>query len=611
VNLALAGSDAVYEHASPSLLAQQPSEPSKKKTKAESEAEVKRWVVLRNKFEQRINALRMWRNSFWQHWALIARFLLPRRFTWWSGNVPNANSMVRGNPINQSILDSTATRAMRICAAGMMNGLSSPSRPWFKFKMGLPGVEPDEAAKEYFETVEDRLYAVFAGSNFYDSLAQQYEDLVSFGTAPLIIYEDDDRAIQCYTPAAGEYYLAAGSDFQVETLARQFLMTISQIVEMFTLEACPPEVQGLWRTKGSSLEVEKVVNHIIEPNFPIDDGDGEELLLVSPDFPWREVYWVWGSGGKKPLSARGFHEQPHMCPRWATTGNDAYGRSPGMDNLPDIMQLQLEQGRKAEGIEKLVRPPVVADAQLKNQPSSTLPGGVTFVANLTQSTGIRPVYQVMPQIHEMMEDIAQVQQRIQQGFFNDIFLMIADSKEDQTAYEVAKKYEEKLQVLGPIIERQQNENHSLAIKRTFRIMERKGLVPPLPQSLQGVPISIEYISIIALAQRATATAAMERVIQVAGNMAAVKPDILDNIDEDSFIRIYGDLVSVKPEIFRSQDAVAQIRQAKAKAAQQQQAMQMSAAAVQGAQTLSQTNVGGGINALQAALGNTGQAAGNA
>lgn len=603
----LGGDKAFYEGASPTLLAQQPSElPVSKRNKAVADKEKTReWDVLRGKFETLIEGLRNQRNSWWYHWGLIAKFLLPRRFMWFSGNVPTANSMVRGNPINTAILDPTGQRAGYICAAGMMNGLSSPSRPWFKWGIAVPGRDPTEEEQVWFDAVEERLYSVMAGSNFYDSMAQQKEDLVFFGTGPVIIYEDDQDVIRCYNPGAGEYYLATSSAFRVETMARQFVMTISQIVEMFGLENCPPDVQTLWRTKGASLATERVISHIIEPNFPIDDGLGGELRPVSDDFPWREVYWVWGAGGAQPLSSRGFHEQPHVAPRWSTFGNDAYGRSPGMDVLPDVMQLQQETARKAEAIEKLVRPPVVADAQLKNQPSSTLPGGVTFVASLGSGTGMRAVYQVEPKLAEMMEDLKEIQLRIQQGFFNDIFMMISQATGDETAYEIAKKYEEKLQVLGPIIERQQNEGHSPAIRRIYRICERKGLIPPLPKSLHGIPLGIEYISIIAVAQKATATAAMERLAQMTGSLAAAPAfsDVTDNLDIDEFWDEYRDLLAVNAKVQRSKEAVQALRQQRARAQQQAQQQQATMAAVQGAATLSKTDVGGGVNALQAMIGN--------
>src|SRR5581483_2048907 len=172
-------------------------------------------------------------------------------------------------------------------------------------------------------------------------------------------------------------------------------------------------------------------------------------------FSWREVYWIFGKDGEgmRPLSVRGFVDQPSTAARWTTQSNDAYGRGPGMDILPDVMQLQVMTRRMAEAIEKQVRPPLVADMQLKNQPSSTLPGHVTYVNGLGPSTGIRPIYEVNPDINAMAANIAAIQQRIKVGLFNDLFLMLEQKVGDKmTAYEVAAKMQEKLQVLGPVIE---------------------------------------------------------------------------------------------------------------------------------------------------------------
>src|SRR5262249_34299473 len=123
----------------------------------------------------------------------------------------------------------------------------------------------------------------------------------------------------------------------------------------------------------------------------------------------------------------GFFEQPFIAPRWDIVSNDAYGRGPGMDALPDIKQLQLEVKRKAQAIDKLVNPPMVADIQLKNQPASLLPGGVTYVSGLAQGAkpSFAPVYQVMPPVKEIMEDLNEIRQRIKDTFFNNLFQVIS------------------------------------------------------------------------------------------------------------------------------------------------------------------------------------------
>lgn len=556
------------------------------------------WQTMRQHLEARLNMLRAWRFSWAQHWQLLETYLLPRRGIFINTAMPTPNTMIRGLPINQAIVDPTGTQAMRICAAGLMSGLMSPGRPWKKLKPALfDTTELDADGQSWLEEVNDRMDTIMAKSNFYDTGAQMWEDITTFGTGPMIIYEDASDVIRCYLPCPGEYLLASSSANRVESLYRLYVATVAQIVEMFGIDNCPADVRGLWRTKGSSLEVEKVIAHAIEPNFAIDLG-GQRIGQMPGGMPWREYYWVYGSSDIAPLSARGFHDQPHVCPRWAVTSNDAYGRSVGMDVLPDIMQLQVETMRKAEAIEKLVRPPLIGDASLKNEPSSILPGHLTYVPGISADKGIRPIYTVDPRVKEMMEDIREVQSRIRTGFFNDLFLMMAQSEKPMTAYEVAQRQTEKLQVLGPVIERFHNEFAGPSIKRVFRIMERKKLLPALPKSLQGQPIGVEYISMLAVAQRAAATGGMEALAKMVGYLGGAYPEAKLVLDPVEFLQIYAKLVNAPAKATRSPDEVEKLIQAQQQQAAQQAQAQEAMAAVQGAQTLSQTQLGTG-NALDA------------
>lgn len=600
-------SAAVYEQTGASFLAAQPPVGPDRDTD-----KLAGWGDLRSHLENRLVGMRSWRLSWQEHWALLAEYLLPRRNLWLTqkaGTQPSPNSMVRGLPINQTIIDPTGTQAARVCASGMMSGLTSPSRPWFKMKAKLnKGKEIDQDGQIWLDAVETGLYSVMDGSNFYDSLAQMDEDCVVYGTSPLIIYEDEQDTIRCYNPVCGEYFLASSSAGRVESMYRQFVYTVAQMVEMFGVANCPRDVQELWATKGAALETERIVAHAIEPNFSIKRKDGSDAEVLKGDFVYREVYWVWGSGSDKPMSVRGFREPPFIAPRWAVTSNDPYGRSPGMDVLPDTMQLQVETRRKAEAIEKHVRPPLLASMDMKNEPSSALPGHVTYVNNLGPGAGMKPMFEVNPDISALSADILAIQQRIKSGFFNDLFLMLSQATKDMTAYEVAQRQQEKLQVLGPVIERFQNEALAPAIKRIIGIMARKQMLPPPPPSILKTGVKIEYISMLALAQKATATAGIERIFSIIGSVSALDPTAKDNIDFDEGIREYNDLLGNSPKLIRSEDQVQALRAQAAKAQQQQQSLQTSMAAVQGAQVLSKTDTGGGQNALAMMLGNAGSGA---
>lgn len=599
---------AFYEGSSPTLLAEQPtlSESSEQSGKIDPE-----WPLVRGHAENRLVALRNWRQSWWtQNWSDLAEFILPRRSIWLTqstGGNPNPNNMTRGRPLNTAIVDPTATQAVRVCASGLMSGLASPSRPWFKIIPGIRRLELDQAARLWLDDTEDRLYNVIAESNFYNTFAQECEDLVVFGTAPSIIYEDAEDLIRMYNPAVGEYYLSNSATMRINGLYRLFVMTVAQIVDFFGIENCPGDIVSLWNEKGNSLEVERQVAHAIESNFGIGPTEAGK---IEGNFTWREIYWVYGSGSSRPLSIKGFVDQPFTAARWSTQSNDAYGRSPGMDVLPDVMQLQVMTRRMAEAIEKQVRPPLIGEMSLKNKPTSTLPGHLTFVTDIGPGKGIRPIYEVAPDIRGMSENIMAIERRIQAGLFNDLFLMLEQKVGDRaTAYEVAQKIQEKLQVLGPVIESLIAESLKPKLKRIYNICKRKGMIDPPPPSLQGVPLDLEFISMLALAQKGAATGGIERLMQLLGGLQAVYPQAKDNIDVDALVREYNELLGNPQKILFGPDDVAQQRQAAAQQAQQQQQMaamsqvaEAAGKAAPAAQVLQNTDVGGGQNVLGRLLG---------
>ena len=597
-----------YDGSGPTFLSRQPGKPKDVRPGLKTETE---WVTLRSHLEQNIVSLQTWRMSWWtENWSDLAMFILPRRSIWLTqttGGWPSPNNMTRGREINQSISDPTATYAVRVCSSGLMSGMASPSRPWFKLVPSLRKLQIDAAGREWLDETENRIYTVLAASNFYNAFAQECEDLVVFGTGPSICYEDEEDLIRFYNPTVGEYFLSTSFNMRIDGLYRLFVMTVSQMVGFFGLDNCPPDVQSLWNEKGAGLQYERLVAHSIEPNFGV--GPDATIGKLPGKFTWREVYWAYGSSSSWPLSIKGFVDQPFTSPRWSIQSNDAYGRSPGMDVLPDVLQLQVMTRRMAEAIEKQVRPPLVGSMELKNKPTSTLPGHLTYVSDLNHA-GIKPIYTVNPDVAAMSVNIQAIERRIQAGLFNDLFLMLEQKLDERmTAYEVAQKLQEKLQVLGPVIESLITESLKPKLKRVFSILKRKGLIDPPPPSLQGIPLDIEFVSMLALAQKGAATGGIERLMQLIGSMEAVYPQIKDNINPDAVAREYNDLLGNPQKILYSEEQVQQMRQMQAQEQQQQQKMaqlgQMAEAAgkaAPAAQVLQNTPANGGQDALSKLIG---------
>lgn len=556
----------------------------------------------------RLLGMRVNRYSWWTHCRELADYILPRRYKW----LITPNQMNRGSPINQHILDSTGTLAARNLAAGIMSGTSSPTRPWFKLKVGRQDSTGTTPMSLWLSQCERLLRMIFQESNFYTAMAIFYFDLVVFGTAVMLIYEDYDNVIRCVNPCFGEYYIDIDGNYRPVIFYREYTLTIGQVVDKFGLENCSQMVAEQYSLQsGAGRTREIIVAHAIEPN------DNPEKYGIPKAFAYRETYWEWG-GTTNPQSGtsslgflrkRGYYEQCAIVGRWDLVSNDPYGRSVGMDGLPDIKQLQQETRRKAQGIDKVVNPPLQADVQLKNQPASLLPGGVTYIHGMmaTGNAGMMPTYgNWRPDIKTIAEDISLIQARIKQTFYNDLFQVASqfETRSNITAVEWDMRKSESLVMLGPVLERIQNEVLAPTIARVWAIAWRSKVLPSPPPSAaaaRGFNVNVEYISMLATSQEAAQAGSIERVLQMAGQLAGIDPRIVDKIDFDAALDIYSKLLNNDPRMMRSDVAVVQLRQQAAAQQEQQQQAELAEKYAGAAQSAGSIDVGGGQNVVQKML----------
>lgn len=532
----------------------------------------------REQFNRRLASLKTERASFIEHWRDLSDYILPRqsRFV-----VTDRN---RGDRRNSKIVDNTATLAVRTLASGMMSGITSPARPWFQLRTPDPALNEFTPVKLWLELVKSRMQEVFLRSNLYTTLPITYGDLGVFGTNAFAVLEDSEDVIRCYPYPIGSYMIGTSYRGNVDTCYREFQMTVTQIVGQFGIEQVSESVKNLYERGNKDAWIDVI--HVVEPNDEYD-----ERRPSSKYKRFRSVYYEPGQNRDQLLRESGFDDFPLMAPRWSLTGEDIYGHSPAMDALGDIKALQLEQKRKAQAIDKLVNPPMTAPSSLRNQRASLLPGDVTYVDISQGQQGFAPAYQINPRIQELMMDIQENQGRIRRAFFEDLFLMIAnDTRSNITAREIQERHEEKLLMLGPVLERLNDELLDPLIDRTFNIMMKVGMIPKPPPELQGMDLSVEYISVMAQAMKMVGISSIERTMQFAGQIAQANPQVLDKIDFDQALDEYSTMLGVPPSIIRDDETVAKTR---AQRAQQQNMMMAAQTAQQGAQTaktLSETQV---------------------
>ncbi|EOG5418632.1 portal protein [Cronobacter malonaticus] len=532
--------------------------------------------TLKEQLTKQLAQLEQERETFEPHWRELSDFIIPRgsRFLTSEAN--------RGDRRNNKIVDPTATMANRTLSSGMMSGITSPARPWFKLATPDPEMMDYGPVKLWLETVQNRMNDMFNKSNLYQSLPLVYSSLGTFATGAMAVLEDEEDVIRTMPFPVGSYYIANSPRLSVDTSFRKFSMTVRQLVREFGLNNVSSSTKSSFENGTYENWVDVV--HAVYPNMNRETGK-----MNAKNKAFRSVYFEVGGDNDKVLRESGYDEFPIMAPRWEVNGEDVYGSScPGMIALGQVKALQLEQRRKAQQIDKQTNPPMIGPTSLKTQRVSLLPGDITYVDQVTGAEGLRPAYQVNPNLGDLLGDIQDTRQLINSAYFVDLFMMLQNVNTRSMPVEaVIEMKEEKLLMLGPVLERLNDEFLDPLIDRAFSMMARKNMLPEPPEEMQGMPLRIEYISVMAQAQKAIGLSSLERFVGFVGNLASAKPEALDKLDVDQAIDNYAVMSGVSPTVVVPQEQAQQTRSDRAQQQQQAMALQTGMAAVQGAKTLSE------------------------
>lgn len=533
-------------------------------------------------YNKRLEALRSERSTFIPYYRELSDYILAHRGRFLTSD------RNKGNKRNTKQINNTARLSARTLASGMMSGITSPARPWFRLSTGESDLDDNQAVKTWLHAVQQVMYKVFSQSNTYNSLHQLYAELGVFGTGAMGIFHDFENVIWCRPYTVGSYMIGLNSQNISDTLYREYEISVAQCIKQFGEDNVSEHVLQQWK-KGNTEAWIKIV-HAVEPN---DDRDN--MSPLAKDKRWRSVYYEANRGNgvaDKFLRESGFDDFPIVTPRWDVTGEDVYATDcPGMTSLGDVKALQLAERRKYQALDKIVNPPLQGPSSLKNKVNGGVVGPNDVVFHDEIGNGLRSIYDYRPDINAIKMEINDTENRIQRGFYEDLFLMLAQTDRRQmTAREVAEKHEEKLLMLGPVLERLHTELLDPLIDRTFSILQQNGVLPLPPEELQNRELNVEYVSVLAQAQRLVATGAVDRLVGFTGQVAALWPEARHKVDISRAIDEYGESLGVDPAIIRSDDDAAQLTLAEQQQAAQAQAM---AAAQQGAdmaKTASETEI---------------------
>jgi hypothetical protein len=543
-------------------------------------------------YETLLATLKGERSSFDPHWQDLADYILPRRVRF---SVTERN---KGDKRRERIIDSTASFSARTLQSGLHAGLTSPARPWFKLGTPDPDLADFGPVKEWLHVVTQRMQTVFAQTNLYNALPVVYGDLGTFGTAAMSVIADDRDLFRCYTYPLGSYVLSMDARGRVAVFIREYELTVRQVVEQFggvDGERAVPGQPINWdriSTRTKDLWEQGTYEAPINMVWAVSPNPSADANRLGARFmPYASCYFERSeekevSGTRKLLRESGFRSFPILAPRWDITGEDAYGtESPGQIALGDVKQLQIMQRKKNQAIAKIVDPPLVGPVALRTQKTSLLPGDITYVDQREGQSGLRSIHEIGLNLEHMWRNENQCQYRIQRAFYEDLFLMLATSDQGRgtqpiTAREVEERHEEKLLALGPVLERTNDELLDPLIDRAYEMMEREGLIPEPPEELNGVTLKVEYVSIMAQAQKLVGVVGQDRFMQTLLPMMEAFPEVRRKVKIFQVIDNYAAMLGIDPRaLVTTEEAEAAVAaDAKAQAAAQGAAVMKDAAA---------------------------------
>nr|DAO63089.1 MAG TPA: head to tail connecting protein [Caudoviricetes sp.] len=534
------------------------------------------------------------------------------------------------------IYDATATDAIDVLGAGMLGGMTSPARPWFRLTTRSPELDENGNVKRWLADVQREMLMVFAKSNVYQALNNAYLELACYGTACLVALPSDRHVIHLHEMTMGDYWIEEDAEHRVNTVYRQILMTAEQMVDTFGKNAVSKRVLKAYENPATCFQTFTVIQ-AIEPRPEYDRTKKDKLNM-----PYRSVYFeeqegtyanaldadnIATSSKDRILREEGFKSFPCLVPRWTASKRSPYGRSPGMKALGVVMALQEETAIKDRSVDYTVNPPVLVPEEYESKPLDFGPGGVSY-CNLSLAQQVKTAWDVKLDLSAVSADIQDKRQSINNYFYKDLFMMLAQTaRYGRTAYEVEKLDKEKMLIMGPVLERLHLELLDPLIASTLQCMERFGLIPEIPDELKaeqvdifgerryvdihGEPyreatddakaiseqINIEYVSILAQAQRAAGVDAMSTYVQSLAGASQVWSNAVDMLDVDKWCRTLADQLGVDPELIPSQEEADAAREQRAQQMQQTQqldAMQKMASAAKDIPQVSQDQIMAGM-----------------
>ena len=514
---------------------------------------------------ERLKADRSTWESLWQE---VAEHGLARRTTFTAKTTPQGEGKQTKN-----IFDNTMMVSNDLLASGLHNLLPSPSLRWFHLEPEDAILKEDDEALEWFHAAEEIMAQEIQRHTayFHPEIHEVYNDIAAFGNGAFSTLRVPGEGLFFQAMPLAETYIDVGADSRIQSVFRFMTWNALQFTNRFG-EGKSEKMDRAMADGKFTQEID--ILQCIIPNELFDS----RVIFGKRSQRFKSLFLSYSDA--EELEETFFSENPITFARWNKDPGELYARGPGVQALSNARMLSEMSKTSLQGAQKAVSPPLmVPDNGLITQLDMS-PDGLTVYRAGTVDP-VRELYTRPGQNPDLgVQMLQNYQTQVRAAYHFELLQLIQDPR--MSATQVIELSSRVQQILGPLVGRLQSELLQPVLERVYTILRKMGKFPQIPEQLSGQPFRINFVSPIQRAQRATEgqalLAALNSVIQV----AQLEPTALDSLDSDQIARFMFDAYGVPPHLLRSEEFVAQMREARAAQLEQQeqinQAQQLAGAA---------------------------------
>lgn len=489
-----------------------------------------------------------------------------------------------GERQTRELFDSTAIDSAQTLAASIHGTMTPSTQPWLSLKIRQEELNELADVKDWTEDGARRIHAALRQSNWTTAVHEMYLDLVGPAAMGCLFVEEKTPprtggfgGFRFAAQAPGSFYVAEDAEGRIDTVFRDISLTARAILRKWGEERVGEKIRDTATTKPDQRFT------VLQAVMPNEDYAAEAGKRGKFNMPWRSCYLIVETRHK--IEEGGFEEFPFLCPRWAKTSGEVYGRGPSHTALPDIKTLNAVKEFLLKAAPLAMFPPTIELDDSVLGEVDLRPNGRNIVSVL----GNRSLSETFAFMQTGLKmDLSQIiltdlRQGIRRIYFSDQLEL--QEGPQMTATEVQVRYELMQRLLGPTLGRLESEFLNPLVERCFGIMARTGALLPLPAALrvQGIELpdlDIEYEGPLARAQRTVELVAQDRVVGFVtgvtqGMIAAGVPpgqaaQAWDVLKIDKMIRDRAEITGVRTDSLASDEDVQALREARANAMDEQQ-----------------------------------------